>query len=75
MTVNLPGSNIDKFIRRSLIAFRQLMFEQLSSLFKAYFFFLRRQPYEYLHSTQQLEDIVSKKVQNFENTSMLGDGE
>jgi len=27
-----------------------------------------------LHSTQQLEDIVSKKIQNFENTSMLGDG-
>ena len=75
MQVTLTGSNIDKFIRRCLIAFGQIMFEQFSSLFKAYYFFLRGQPYEYLHSTQQLEDIVSKKIQNFENSSMLGDEE
>ena len=27
ISVNLPGSNLDKFIRRCLIAFKQLMFE------------------------------------------------
>lgn len=38
------------------------MFEQLSSLYESYFLFLRQEPYHYLHSTQQLEDLVSKKV-------------
>ena len=49
--VSLYGSLLDKFLRRCLISYGQMMFENICELYAQYIKFINREPYSFLHST------------------------
>lgn len=65
------GSQLDRFLRRCLIASGQMMFENIIWLYQNYRLFCEGKPYEYHHSTVQLENWVDSKVRSLEDDLML----
>ena len=67
---SIQGSELDKFIRRCLISCAQMMFENFVTLYEQYLLFSKEQPYQYLHSTVQLENWSESTARNLENMSI-----
>lgn len=52
-----------------------MMFENFATLYEQYSLYLRGQPYQFLHSTVQLENWSESTAKNIENISILNDHE
>ena len=62
---------LDKFLRRCLIACGQMMFENISELYDNYIKYLKGQPYQFLHSTVQLENWAQNKAIGFDDQMLM----
>ena len=60
------GSKIDGFLRQVLVVSGQMMFENMCQLYFAYVHYLDERPYNFMYSTQLLENSISTKLQNLE---------
>ena len=67
----VTGSLLDKFLRRFLISAGQMMFENITALYQSYQKYLLSQPYDFCHSTMQLENYTVKRLENIDSALMV----